>query len=299
MIRFSVRMVGVILFTPHNVAKTCDPAPIAVICYNKIRIHFTNVTKYINFYYQCVFRLLIEEFSLKPALLIIGSMLFNVCVAACLFRQPAILVQLKKLEQKKQKGKVDTMLLNGDTVQSNQDDNDSKKGCSWGPDFKFSLFKRPRFTLYAIAFMISMNGYGNNLILIPSHTRMMGYDKSSVALTVSVMGGCEVAARIFFGWVADKEWIQRRHIFMISFFLGSIFAFITPQFQSLEYMCAYAAIIGIFPGSFWSLLSVLLIDVVGMKDFPSAFGLISLCLAVGAAISQPCIGKYNRTFCIL
>ena len=229
-------------------------------------------------------------------MLILGAILLNVCVAACVFRQPKILVQLKKLEEMKNKAKKnkETALLNGDVVQENhnlEDKEENKKCCSWGPDFKFSLFKRPRFTLYAIAFMISMNGYGNNLILIPSHVKMMGYSKNSVALTVSIMGGCEVAARIFFGWFADKEWIQRKHIFMTSFLLSSIFAFITPQFRSFVYMCVYAAIIGIFPGSFWSLLSVLIIDVVGMVDFPKAFGLISLCLAVGASISQPCIGK--------
>ena len=252
---------------------------------------------YMRFFLFAVFRLLIETYTLKPAMLLIGGILLNVCVAACVFRQPEILVRLKKLEQMKikSKKKKDSALLNGEAVQeidTVQNKKEEKKCCSWGPDFKFSLFKKPRFTLYCIAFMIAMNGYGNNLILIPSHTRMMGFDKSSVALTVSVMGGCEVVARIFFGWFADKDWIPRKHIFSISFLLSSVFAFITPQFKSLEYMCAYSAIIGIFPGSFWSLISVLIIDVVGMVDFPSAFGLISLFLAIGASVSQPCIGRY-------
>ena len=227
-------------------------------------------------------------------------MLLNVCVAACVFRQPHILVKLKKMEQmkKKAKKKKKEALLNGEVVQENSDENEEKKCCSWGPDFKFSLFKKPRFTLYALAFMIAMNGYGNNLILIPSHTLMMGFDKASVALTVSVMGGCEVVARIFFGWFADQDWIPRKHIFLLSFLLSSVFAFITPQFKSLTYMCAYSAIIGIFPGSFWSLISVLIIDVVGMADFPSAFGLISFCLALGASVSQPCIGSVISLVCV-
>ena len=248
------------------------------------------VLTFLMFY---AFRYLIETYTLRPALLIVGGMLLNVCVAACFFRQPQILVKLKKVEQmkKKAKKKKKDALLNGEVVQDKSEENEDKKCCSWGPDFKFSLFKKPRFTLYALAFMIAMNGYGNNLILIPSHTLMMGFDKASVALTVSVMGGCEVVARIFFGWFADQDYIPRKHIFLLSFLLSSVFAFVTPQFKSLTYMCVYSAIIGIFPGSFWSLISVLIIDVVGMEDFPSAFGLISLCLALGASISQPCIGK--------
>ena len=106
------------------------------------------------------------------------------------------------------------------------------------------------------------------------------------------MGFCEIFARIFIGWIVDKKWIKPKHMFTICFFVSALFAFITPAFESLEYMCVYAAITGIFPASFWSLVSVLVIDVVGMNDFPSAFGLVLLGLAVGVIICQPSIGKY-------
>ena len=223
------------------------------------------------------------------------------CVAACCFKQPKLLVEKKKLEQQIARESQGERLLKEEKpdeekgLEKLEDEKgqEENKCCSWGPDFKFSLLKNPRFTLYALAFLICSNGYNNNLVLIPAQTRFLGYGKSSVALTVSVMGACEVWARILVGWIADKKWLGPKHIFSICFLISSIFAFITPFFNSITYMCVYAAVIGIFPASFWSLIQVLMIDVVGMKDFPPGYGLTILGLGIGAFVSQPLIGNYE------
>ena len=232
-------------------------------------------------------------------MLIIGGIFFNVCVAACCFKQPKLLLEKQKQEKqaaeakKKRASQGERLLKEDGTLEKIEEDpEEEKKCCSWGPDFKFSLLKNPRFTLYAAAFMICSNGYNNNLVLIPAQTRFLGYGKDSVALTVSVMGACEIWARILVGWLADKGWISAKNIFSICFVISAVFAFITPFFDSVAYMCVYAAVIGIFPASFWSLIQVLMIDVVGMKDFPAGYGLTILGLGVGALVSQPLIGKY-------
>lgn len=241
-----------------------------------------------------LYKYLIEQFSLKNALWVLGAIIANVCVAACLLRQPELLVKEKKRKKAAGKRKSDQKaLLNGDTthMQSEEIQEEKKKSCNCGGlDLRFSLFKNPLFTMYAFAFMFCMNGYGNNIILIPSHVKALGYSKNYIALSVSVLGGCEVIARIFFGWFADLEIIKRKNIFLISMFVSAIAAFIAPYFDSYIFMVIYAAIVGIFPGSFWSLISVLVIDVVGLENFTPAFGLISLCLALGAVVSQPVIG---------
>lgn len=222
--------------------------------------------------------------------------MMNVCVAACFFRQPRLLV----LEKLKKQGAVSRKsdqkaLLNGDTSHVTAEEEKEKKQnkcCAIaGELFKVSLFRNFRYSLCVVAFVLCMNGYGNNLILIPSHVRSLGYDNVKVAMSVSIMGGCEVVARIGFGWFADKNIISRKTIFIINMTVAAIFAVITPFFKNFIYMAIYSAIIGIFPGSFWSLISVLLIEVVGMKDFTSAFGLLSCCLALGSVVSQPIIGK--------
>ena len=219
-------------------------------------------------------------------------MTLNVCAAACFLRQPKLLVQEQLQKQTVANGKKDQKaLLNGHTADN--DEPEKQKSCACAHDLlKLSLFRNFKFTVCVISFVLCMNGYGNNLILIPSHVRALGYDNVKVAMSVSIMGGCEVVARIGFGWFADKDLISRKNIFIINMLIASIFALVTPFFKSFYYMAIYAAVIGIFPGSFWSLISVLLIEVVGMKDFSAAFGLLSLCLAIGSLASQPTIGKH-------
>lgn len=245
-----------------------------------------------------LYRFLIYYYGLNGTLWILGAILANVCVAACVLRQPKLLVRQRLTRDKKEKQKMEQKaLLNGNVPYVRDEDEEDekhkrKKKCTCDRiDFlKFSLFKKPLFLMLAVAFTFCMNGYGNNLILIPSHVRDMGYNKDFVALSVTIMGGCEVIARIFFGWFADLQVMKRRNIFLISMFVSAIFAFIAPYFDGFIFMAIYAAIVGTFPGSFWSLISVMVIDSVGMENFTPAFGLISMCLALGAAVSQPVIG---------
>jgi len=148
--------------------------------------------------------------------------------------------------------------------------------------------------MYVVAFVLAMNGYGCNTILIPAHLVALGNDRFHVALALAILGICEVFARIFFGWIADREFVKRRTIFIVSMLIAAVFSFIAPLFTSYYFFAVYSAIIGIFPGSFMSLISVLIIDVVGMKDFTAAFGLVSLGLAVGSGVSQPSIGEHEK-----
>lgn len=160
-----------------------------------------------------------------------------------------------------------------------------------GLQLRLSLFKNAQFTMYCVAFVLCMNGYGNNIILIPSQIKALGYSQYHVVYGVTIMGGCEVVSRISFGWIADQKLVKRKHLFLISMIIGSIVSFIAPLFNSFIFMAVYAGIIGIFPGAFWSLVSVIIIDVVGMEDFTPAIGLVNLCLACGCVISQPVVGK--------
>ena len=163
----------------------------------------------------CIFRYLFVTYGFRGAFLVLGGMVLNVCVAACIFMQPRLLQEKKMMEerekQRRKLAKPDAEgLLNGDTVNQkiNTEQDSETKRCACGPDFRCSLFKNPRFVLYILSFVFCLNGYGNNLILIPSHVMALGFEKTKAVLCVSIMGGCEVVARIFFGWFADNQFMQ-------------------------------------------------------------------------------------------
>lgn len=241
--------------------------------------------------FPLIYKYLIETLTLKGTLWLVGGILLNVCAAACILRQPKLLRNKIKKEQNPN-DHVRKALLNDESLVQHDDKpkRDNTKMCRGCDLFKFSLFKNPVFTMYAIAFTFCQYGYGSNTILIPSHTRALGYDKTYEALSVSIMGCAEVFARIFFGWFTDLNVVKRKYIFQFSMLISAVFCFMAPFFDSFVFVGIYAAVIGIFPGSFWSLIAVMVIEVVGLKDFSASFGLISLCLAFGTITSQPSIG---------
>lgn len=238
-----------------------------------------------------LYKFLIETFNVRGALLIIGGILLNVCVSSCVFRQPTSLSKKEKLLKIdiKQKNEEHKAFLNGN---SNRNEDIEKKDSKFaGFDvFKCSLFKNALLILYTVAFMLSAVGYGSNVILIPAHVRFLGYDRIYEVISVSIMGCAEVIARILFGYLVDLKIVKQQYVFIFCMVIGAGFCFMVPHFDSFIFIGIYAAIIGIFPGSFWSLISVMVIDVVGMKDFTSAFGLILICISAGFGVGQPAIG---------
>lgn len=244
------------------------------------------------------FRFLIEKYGLLQTFWIIGAMVSNICVAGCLLRQPSLLIKKENRNANCNKQGVqyeDTThkTLKPDSEkydESEQKQEQVRKCCDF--DFKFTLFKNPLFTMNALAFTFAIFGVSNNSLLIPAHMKALGFDNFYVALGVSITGGVEIVSRILFGWFVDLNLVKIKYLFIGSMLLAGIVALITPFFTSFAFMAVYASVMSAFPASFLSYaLSVLTIEVVGLEDYPAAYGLISFCMAFASLVNQPICGK--------
>lgn len=234
------------------------------------------ITTYFNRFY--FFRFLIDKYGLSEAFWVIGAILSNICVGSCVFLQPKSLIYHQELIES------NTSRIRGCNL--------VKKRCGTST-LKFSLFKNKRFTLLVIALALCTIGHVNNLTLIPAHIKALGYSNTYVSLGVSITGGAELIGRIFIGWFADLNIIQKIHILVGCTFVGGAFALILPFFDSFSFILVYAGVAGVFPASFHVLLSVLAIERVGLEDFPTAFGFIYFFRAFASIISLPISGMYN------
>ncbi|XP_045173163.2 monocarboxylate transporter 12-like [Mercenaria mercenaria] len=232
-----------------------------------------------------LYKYLIGQYGLKGTFWIIGAIFSNVCVAACILRQPTYLAE----EQKEQ-----ITAENNTSDDYNVGDGNAvpkfNKGHCRALDLRFSLFKNPLFVTYVLSFMCCVFSYTASFILIPASVKTLGYDKTYVALSVTVFGGVEAVGRILIGWFADLNLIKRKYIYAVSMLIGGAFSLIAPLFENFAFIALYAAVAATFPGSFFSLIAVLIIDVVGLENFSPAFGLLSLCLTIGILPSQPAVG---------
>jgi hypothetical protein len=62
---------------------------------------------------------------------------------------------------------------------------------------------------------------------------------------VTIIGECEVIARIAFGLI-----LRKKDIFLFSMFIAAVFSFFAPFLDSFVFLGLYAGVIGTFPGSF-------------------------------------------------
>ncbi|KAL5020977.1 hypothetical protein ScPMuIL_000132 [Solemya velum] len=258
------------------------------------------------FLFPFLYRYLIDEYGLQGGMILIGGLMLNVCVAACLFRQPVLATQggngsddtptpdHDPISTVKTNIPADTRLLINTDIPKNKisksQKSAKKKKCCIGLNFECSLFKTPRFSMWVIAFCLCMTGYSANSTMIPAHVQALGYGKDKVALAMSILGISELFARIFMGWLADRKLFPRKYIFIVSMLVSGVAAILLPFFSSFVVMVIYCVIIGIFPGSFFSLISIFIIESVGIEKLSAGFGLVSVSMAIGAALSQPIVG---------
>ncbi|XP_053375243.1 monocarboxylate transporter 12-like isoform X2 [Mercenaria mercenaria] len=241
-----------------------------------------------------LYKYLIEKYGLKGMFWIIGAIFANICVAACLFRQPIYLIKERKKRVLANNSSNNGYDVGGGRSSLGENGENIAQGINKSRcdalDLRFSLFKNVLFTLYVTSFMCCTFGYVGSLVTIPGNVKALGYDRTYVALSVTISAGVEVLARILIGLFADMNIIKRKYIYAVSMFIGGVFSLLAPFFESFTFIAVYAVIVATFSGSFISLMPLILIDVVGLENFAPAFGLLTFSLAVAVLPSQPSVG---------
>ncbi|OWF49448.1 monocarboxylate transporter 12-like [Mizuhopecten yessoensis] len=237
-----------------------------------------------SFIFPYFYRFIIDEFGLHGALLIISAVALHICVGGALLRQPQ---QLAKFKHSLDTVDEETTDLNYQESSKNTA-KPSKQKAKFVIDF--SLFKIPRFSVYVAAFTINIIGYAGNFSVFPAHVKSLGFSEQQVAIALSMIGATEMFARIFFGWFADKKIVEKKTIVIFSAAVSGASAILIPFLRNFPAMVVYGCIVGIFPGAFWSLMAVMMLECVELERLTSAMGVLSMFMSFGIVISQPVMG---------
>lgn len=239
-----------------------------------------------------IYNSLIACYGLQGAVLVISALSLNICVCAALIRQPQELQKDKQPLSKQTNTETNSHELENDIIQPRR----SCCQCSTCQPirevFHFSLFRRPSFFIYTLAFMCSIFAYFSIFTMIPGHARVQDMNRACVAVLLSVNGGVMIIARPFVGLLADSGIIQKRNIIGTFLILGGIFSIILPWFTGYYPLLVYSITQGLFPGSFFMFIPLLLLEIVPLKNLPQAQGLLNLCLSLPVGISQPLPGMW-------
>lgn len=73
--------------------------------------------------------------------------------------------------------------------------------------------------------------------------------------------------------------------------VSGVATLVVPLLHQTTIYYIYAVIVGIFPGSFYALMSVIILETIALKNLPSAFAIITIFIAVFSLLGIPCLGK--------
>ena len=111
-----------------------------------------------------------------------------------------------------------------------------------------SLLKTPAIPLYLVSVFFSNFGHMIPFSFIPIRVVNGGATKEAAALLVTTMGIGSCFGRLFFGWVGDRPWANRRLMFAIAnVFVGSISA-LSYLFSEYRILVGYCVIYAMLSG---------------------------------------------------
>ncbi|CAO3589689.1 unnamed protein product [Absidia cylindrospora] len=139
--------------------------------------------------------------------------------------------------------------------------------------FKFSVLKDLNFVLFLLGSMISLSGFFVPFFFLPSYCQEIGLNHQQGTELVAVLSAGNLLGRPLVGFTADK--IGRLNADIIWTIVCGLSSFLIWMFAyNYGVLMAFGIIYGLFCGSYFTLLSPITLDIVGLERFPTGLSIL-------------------------
>jgi len=159
------------------------------------------------------------------------------------------------------------------------------------------LLKDPKFLLIGISNAFGFLGFYVPFVYLPSMAHSNeGISKDQAAFLLSVIGISNTFGRLVSGWISDFYWVDSLFVVNASLILSSICVFVFPFLTSYTYFVALGILFGLFIAAYIALTSIVLVDICGIENLTSAFGLLTVFRGAASIVGPPLAGAvYEAT----
>ncbi|KAJ4940312.1 hypothetical protein JOQ06_026620 [Pogonophryne albipinna] len=231
------------------------------------------------------------ELGWRGSFLVLGAVLLNCCVCGALMRP---------LQPPKHRGQP---LMNHGPPPPEEEKVTKEKGWMrriWNY-FVAALRKHmafdqlchnSRYCVYAIGITWMMLGFVVPLIYLVPYATANDMEQGRAALLIAIMGMVNIVVRPPFGILFSMPWFKGRHIYVFASALlvnglSNTICCIGPSFPVL---LVYVVFYGLSMSVVGSLMFTVLMEIVEMKRFPSALGLLAVMESITLLIGPPLAG---------
>uniref|UniRef100_W5LKH8 Monocarboxylate transporter 13 n=1 Tax=Astyanax mexicanus TaxID=7994 RepID=W5LKH8_ASTMX len=243
----------------------------------------------ITFLFTPFFQLLVDEYSWRGAMLVLGAVQLNLCVCGALLRPLNDPVKMRPAEQ-------DRLELEG----LSQTDTDLKKSSSKSEALRskvlhyvdYTLISNTRFMVYStFGFFAALGFFAPALFLVP-YARSRGIEEYQAAALMSISAALDLGGRLFFGWVANLRLVETIHQLTVTVILLGLVLLLCPLATTFTQLAVFSAGYGIVFGATVAIHITVLAEVVGVNRLGSALGFFMLIRSSGGLLGPPIAGLF-------
>jgi MFS family permease len=159
--------------------------------------------------------------------------------------------------------------------------------------FALRLLKRPEFLLLLGWGCFSLIGYVVLLFSLPNYATSIGLTAQQGSVIGALLNLGQGLGRPFVGYFSDAA--GRMNIALLGTFLTGFFCFVIwISAKNYGIMIFFSLTVGMWAGTYWTTISVISAEVVGLQLLPSALSIVWISLIIPSTFAEP-IGLQLKT----
>ena len=153
------------------------------------------------------------------------------------------------------------------------------------------LMRNKYFLLIGLSNVFGMLGFYTPFVYLPDMAAIRGVEINDANFLISIIGISNTVGRVAAGWISDFEWVNSLLVTNLAIFFSGVCVFVLPWCQSYTSYIIIALLFGVFVAAYISLTSIVLVDLLGLDNLTSAFGLLVLFRGASSMIGPPVAGS--------
>lgn len=238
-----------------------------------------------------VVQFLIEQFSWRGALLILGGFVLNLCVCGALMR-PLTLKEDHPSSEKSHDCRTQKEDCKHAAPYSplTKERTQTCLCCSLQQEYSFLLMSD--FVLLAVSVLFMAYGCSPLFVYLVPYALSVGVSHQQAAFLMSILGVIDIIGNITFGWLTDRRCLKnyRCACYLFAVGLDGLCYLCLPLLQSFPLLVSFSCTFGYFDGAYVTLMPVVTAEIVGTTSLSSALGVVYFLHAVPYLVSPPIAG---------
>ena len=153
------------------------------------------------------------------------------------------------------------------------------------------ILKDPKFLMIGISNAFGFLGFYVPFVYLPSMASSnQDISMDQAAFLLSIIGISNTLGRLLSGWISDFYWVDSLFVVNGSLILSSICVFVFPFITSYTGFIILGILFGLFIAAYIALTSIVLVDICGIENLTSAFGLLTVFRGAASIVGPPLAG---------